>query len=108
MSNQKSFYGATKRLYHSPTPDSKSLKRIINGYRLAALQWRSQLSPSSRQGQSQPSASSQPGQNQLSPYFRKGQSQPGASSQPRKNDPSSTNKHNDVDSKCCGRFCGIQ
>ena len=60
MSNQKSFYGATKRLYHSPTPDSKSLNRITNGYRLAALQWRSQLSPSSRQGQSQPSASSQP------------------------------------------------
>ena len=86
MSNQKSFYGATKRLYHSPTPDSKSLNRITNGYRLAALQWRSQLSPSSRQGQIQP----------------------GASSQPRKNDPSSTNKHSDVDSKCCGRFCGIQ
>ena len=61
MSNQKNFHGATKRLYHSPTPDSKSLNRITNGYRLAALQWRSQLSPSSRQGQSQPSASSQPG-----------------------------------------------
>ena len=85
MSNQKSFYGATKRLYRSPTQHSKSLNRITNGNRLAALQWRSQLSPSSRQGQSQPSASSQPGQNQLSPYFGHGQIQPGASSQPRKN-----------------------